>query len=122
MSLDDLKIEGIEIYPENETYFEPFRDKEVVVSAACLFELDFPDGTYRKVVLPMVRHYSPDAHVHLSTWKLAGIKFKEIEQGFVTNQYRFLDREQALKLAKAQNQLGKREIVSDVKLFSEMLY
>lgn len=117
----------LEINPENKEYFKDLRHKEVIVCAANLYELTMPDGTIQTIVLPMVRHYSPDAHQHLKLWdKLGinelGIKWKELEQGFITNQYRYCNRKEALSIARRQGQL-KRSIGHEPdELYSEMLY
>ena len=115
-------VESFDITPENKEYFKDLRHNECIVSAANLYELTMPDGTIQTIVLPMVRHYSPDAHQHLELWNELGIKWKELGQGFITNQYRYLDRKQALSIARRQGQLKRSIGYEPDELYSEMLY
>lgn len=74
-----------------------------------------------ELIVPMVRHYSPDGREVLESIK-SDRELEELEQGFITNKGRFVDREEALKIAKENNQI-KFDIGYNTKfLFSEMLY
>ncbi|KGQ34118.1 hypothetical protein [Gallibacterium anatis] len=99
---------------------------ELIVCAA----IKFIERTQREInlnrngvelIVPMVRHYSPDGREVLESIK-SDRELEELEQGFITNKGRFVDREEAFKIAKENNQI-KFDIGYNTKfLFSEMLY
>ncbi|WKS98363.1 hypothetical protein [Gallibacterium anatis] len=99
---------------------------ELIVCAA----IKFIERTQREInlnrngvelIVPMVRHYSPDGREVLESIK-SNCELKELEQGFITNKGRFVGREEAFKIAKENNQI-KFDIGYNTKfLFSEMLY
>ena len=93
---------------------------ELIVCAAIRFELIDHYIETRECILPMVRHYSPDAHKTLNLLSYE-YEYKEIEQGFITNKGRFVDRKEALEIAKANNQIRHKTGGSD-ELYSEDLY
>lgn len=73
-----------------------------------------------EVVIPCIRHN--DTFVNDILCVLDGDGWEESEQGFITNYGRFVDRKEALAIAKANNQ-----IINDIgyepdELYSEMLY
>lgn len=99
---------------------------ELIVCAA----IKFIERTQREInlnrngvelIVPMVRHYSPDGREVLESIK-SNCELKELEQGFITNKGRFVGRKEAFKIAKENNQI-KFDIGYNTKfLFSEMLY
>lgn len=99
---------------------------ELIVCAA----IKFIERTQREInlnrngvelIVPMVRHYSPDGREVLESIK-SNCELKELEKGFITNKGRFVDMVEALKIAKENNQI-KFDIGYNTKfLFSEMLY
>ncbi|WKT00488.1 hypothetical protein NYR30_04160 [Gallibacterium salpingitidis] len=93
---------------------------EVIVCAAIKFNCE-SNKLSRELVIPMVRHYSPDAHRVLNTIE-EFYKTKQIEQGFITNFSRYVDRKEALKIAKANNQIKHDIGYEPDELYSEMLY
>lgn len=109
------------------TYYD--RDEkvpELIVCSAIKFSMtNFFDSNYDKYfILPMVRHYSPDGEeiLNLIAIQNTAYEINELEQGFITNKGRFVDRKEALAIAKANNQ-----IICDIgyepkELYSEMLY
>ena len=99
---------------------------ELIVCAA----IKFIERTQREInlnrngielIVPMVRHYSPDSREVLESIK-SNCELEELEQGFISNKGRFVGREEAFKIAKENNQI-KFDIGYNTKfLFSEMLY
>lgn len=76
------------------------------------------------LVIPMVRHYSPDGRDVLDQ-VIPVYENKEIyekEQGFITNYGRFVDRKEALAIAKQNNQIKYGIGYEQEELYSEMLY
>lgn len=75
-------------------------------------------------VIPMVRHYSQDCQDILEAVQTYSEKyeFKEVEQGFITNFSRFVNRKEALEIAKANNQIKHDIGYEPDELYSEMLY
>lgn len=90
---------------------------EVIVCAAIKFELN---NTYT-IVVPMVRHYSPDGHRIIAEIEHKNV-IEEKEQGFITNYGRFVDRKEALTIAKQNNQIKYGIGYEPEELYSEMLY
>ncbi|HDR1877147.1 TPA: hypothetical protein R4341_000767 [Pasteurella multocida] len=102
---------------------------ELIVCAAIKFiertqkEIDLGrEGS--ELIIPMVRHYSPDGQsVIESIYPVYEHKeLKEIEQGFITNKGRFVDRKEALEIAKQNNQIKFDIGYPPEELYSEMLY
>ncbi|MBV7387910.1 hypothetical protein KRX11_04505 [Pasteurellaceae bacterium TAE3-ERU1] len=102
---------------------------EVIVCAAVRFtHRDQKDinlgrkGT--EMVIPMVRHFSPDGREVLDFMQPYSeeVEIKEIEQGFITSQYRFVNRKEAFEIAKSNNQIKYSVGYKTNILFSEMLY
>ncbi|RZN55728.1 hypothetical protein [Avibacterium paragallinarum] len=114
---------------------------ELIVCAAIKFiertqkEIDLNrKGT--EFIVPMVRHYSPDGQDVLdrhyspdgqdvldSLYPIYENKeLEEIEQGFLTNKSRFVNRKEALAIAKANNQIKFDIGYEPDELYSEMLY
>ncbi|MGY6089429.1 hypothetical protein [Avibacterium paragallinarum] len=73
-----------------------------------------------ELIIPMVRHYSPDGRDVIEI--LENKELAEVEQGFLTNKSRFVDRKEALKIAKDNNQIKFDIGYEPDKLYSEMLY
>lgn len=97
---------------------------ELIVCAAIKFELTTATTKPRQVsdfVLPMVRHYSPDGRKVLD-YIDDYFDTKEKEQGFITNKGRFVDRTEALAIAKANDQIRCDIGYEPKELYSEMLY
>ena len=88
---------------------------ELVVSAAIRYTKE--DGT--QIVIPSVRHFDRLTHVLLDELK-HGVGQYTYEQGFVTNRYRFVDREEAMSIAVENGQLLRKKYSAE--LFSENLY
>jgi len=86
---------------------------ELIVSAAMLMQ----DNT----IVMGVRHFSPDMRIILK--RMYGDKYhlQVAEQGFITNMGRFLNRQDAWKLAEQTNQIKYQVSVSG-DLYSENLY
>lgn len=99
---------------------------ELIVCAAIKFEVKTPikERNNQKGfewILPMVRHYSPDAHETLSLISDYYTEHEEV-QGFITNKGRFVDRKEAFDIAKANNQIVRDIGYNPKELYSEMLY
>lgn len=77
-----------------------------------------------ELIIPMVRHYSPDGREVIESLQpvFEEMELKEIEQGFITNLGRFVDRKEALQIAKANNQIRNDLGYEPDELYSEMLY
>lgn len=77
-----------------------------------------------ELIIPMVRHYSPDGRSVLESIQpvYEEKQLQELEQGFITNKGRLVDREEALEIAKANNQIRCDIGYEPKKLYSEMLY
>lgn len=100
---------------------------ELIVCAAIKFLLtDLEDEEESKeFVLTGVRHYSPDMHNFLNLFEdetNGQYRLTEVAQGFITNNGRFVDRKEALKIAKANNQIIRDIGYEPDELYSEMLY
>lgn len=90
---------------------------ELIVCAANKFEVNG-----KELVIPAVRHYSPDMHRILNTLEDLGSNPVELSQGFITNFGRFVDRKEALEIANANNQVRFSIGYEPDELYSEMLY
>lgn len=77
-----------------------------------------------ELVIPMVRHYSPDGRDVIESIQSCyeDKELKELEQGFITNFGRFVDRKEALKIAKENNQIRYSIGYEPDELYSEMIY
>ena len=75
-----------------------------------------------ELVIPAVRHYSPDMHQILRAFQTLEASIKEKQQGFITNFGRFVNREEALAIAKENNQVKHSIGYEPDELYSEMLY
>lgn len=102
---------------------------EVIVCAAIKFRVrDQKDINLiregRELIIPMVRHYSPDGRDVIDNLNpvFEDIVLNELEQGFITNFSRFVNRKEALEIAKANNQIKHNIGYEPDILFSEMLY
>ena len=91
---------------------------EVIVCAAIKFKL----GDYQEVVIPMIRHFSPDGYCVMAAIEQSGKFLLEESQGFITNYGRFVDRKEALQIAKQNNQIKYGIGYEPDELYSEMLY
>lgn len=99
---------------------------EVIVCAAIKFDVRMPHNEHNNTkgfewILPMVRHYSQDAHKTLDMINDFYTEH-EVEQGFITNLGRFVDRKEALEIAKKNNQVKFSIGYEPDELYSEMLY
>lgn len=90
---------------------------EVIVCAAIKFELNGIEA----IVVPMVRHYSPDGGDIITELNYVH-DLKEQEQGFITNFGRFVNRKEALQIAKQNDQIKYSIGYEPEELYSEMLY
>ena len=95
----------------------PQERSEVIVCAVIKFELN----GIGDIVVPMVRHYSPDGHRIIAEIEHKNV-IEEKEQGFITNYGRFVDRKEALQIAKQNNQIKYGIGYEPEELYSEMLY
>jgi hypothetical protein len=101
---------------KDESDWKPPEGEELIVCAALLHK---ESGR----IMLGVRHYCPrmreqiNASEGVDFWKGAGI-----EQGFVDQYGRFLNREDAHKIAKEKNQIRRRCGGDDETLYSENLY
>lgn len=89
----------------------------IACSAVKFFNINYPN---LEVIIPCIRHH--DSFVNDILDYFAYNEWEESEQGFITNYGRFVDRKEALAIAKANNQ-----IINDIgyepdELYSEMLY
>lgn len=77
-----------------------------------------------ELIIPMVRHYSPDGRNVIDSLRplYEDKELKELEQGFITNFGRFVDRKEALKIAKENNQIRYSIGYEPDELYSEMIY
>lgn len=105
------------------------RKQELIVCAAIKFiKRDQKDINLNRqgseIIIPMVRHYSPDGRDVLEAMQpySEDCELKEIEQGFITNFSRFVSRKEALKIAKENNQIKFGIGYEPDELYSEMLY
>lgn len=105
------------------------RKQELIVCAAIKFiKRDQKDINLNRqgseVIIPMVRHYSPDGREVLEAIQpySEDCELKEVEQGFLTNFSRFVGRKEALEIAKANNQIRFNIGYEPKELYSEMLY
>lgn len=87
---------------------------ERIVSAAMLMD--------DNLIVSGVRHFSPDMRNVLFRIYGEGYHKRVVEQGFITNQGRFVGREEALKIAQEQKQVINRCGGDSIRLFSENLY
>lgn len=102
---------------------------ECIVCSACQVFVDARDGTNEdgsEIIHEVygLRHYDPFMRKQIKELeKQYNYALLDWEQGFLTNKGRFVDRKEAMKIAKAQNQVirlsGSQN--SDI-LFSEDLY
>ena len=90
--------------------------QHVIVAAAC---------KYGDVIIVGARHYDLVMHSQLSAFsddsEVKLLNRGEVVQGFIDNKGKFHDREQALVIAKAANQIKFKTQPED-ELFSEDLY
>lgn len=97
---------------------------ELIVCAAikfAVFTATTEPKKVREIVVTGVRHYSSDMRSLMEEFD-DYYDYKEIVQGFLTNHGRFVDRKEALKIAKANNQIRYSIGYDPNWLFSEMLY
>lgn len=105
------------------------RHQEVIVCAAIKFikrnqkDINLNHNGI-EIVIPMVRHYSPDGREVLDAIQPYSeeCELKEVEQGFITSSSRFIGRKEALEIAKANNQIRFDIGYEPECLYSEMLY
>ena len=105
------------------------RKPELIVCAAIKFiKRDQKDINLNRqgseVIIPMVRHYSPDGREVLEAIQpySEDCELKEVEQGFLTNFSRFVGRKEALEIARVNNQIRFSIGYEPKELYSEMLY
>ena len=95
----------------------PPKQPERIVSAAIrkmgLWEKDQTSPEY--LIVLGVRHFDSIMRMQINN-------YTGWEQGFITNKYRFVSREEAWKIAKEQDQLCWGKDRTDGQLFSEDLY
>lgn len=102
---------------------------ERVVCSVCQVFVDKRDGTNEdgsEIIHTVygLRHYDPFMRKQITELeKQYNYALLDWEQGFLTNKGRFVDRKEAMKIAKAQNQVIRLSgsLNSDI-LFSEDLY
>ncbi len=70
-------------------------------------------------IVPSVRHFDSITH---NLAKHLDFKLTTAEQGFITSKYRFVTREEALEIAKENQQIVNHVGGSDIRLYSECLY
>lgn len=92
-------------------------DELIVCAAIKFFNICDPDI---EMVIPSIRHYDPLCNNILDNMEY--YEWEEFEQGFLTNKGRFVDRKEALAIAKANNQIRYSIGYKPDKLYSEMLY
>lgn len=80
-----------------------------------------PINVTHGVVLCAHRHHNVFAQTGLSVMQRKMEGWEQVEQGFLTNRNRFVNREEAAQIAKEAGQL-KPGVVSVQRLFSEDLY
>lgn len=93
------------------------RPELIICAATKFFNITDPDID---LIIPSVRHYDL-----ISDEILGNIEYdewEEEEQGFLTNFGRFVDRKEALKIAKENNQVKYSIGYDPDELYSEMLY
>ena len=91
--------------------------EEIVVCAAIRFKNESDEW----IVIPSIRHFDKNTHLLLDALGHSVADKRVYEQGFLTNKYRYVDREEALIIAKAQGQIT-RKFYNYKELFSENLY
>ncbi|THA16819.1 hypothetical protein [Rodentibacter pneumotropicus] len=97
---------------------------ELIVCAAIKFQIETATKKPKPVdelVLPMVRHYSMDSR-NVLNFIDDYYDVEEKEQGFITNFGRFVNRKEALEIAKTNNQIRFDIGYEPDELYSEMLY
>ncbi len=96
----------------------PQERPEVIVCAAIrFFNICDPDI---KITIPSIRHYDVICNTLLDNF--AYDEWSEDCQGFITNYGRFVDRKEALAIAKQNNQIKYSIGYEPGELYSEMLY
>lgn len=91
---------------------------ELIVCAAIKF-FNICDPSI-EIDIPSVRHFDPLTHSILEQFSYD--EWEEKEQGFITNFGRFVNRKEALEIAKANNQIRFDIGYEPDELYSEMLY
>lgn len=102
-------------FHEVEVNFEEY--PEVIVCAANKFSVNG-----KELVIHGTRHYAPDMHVIINTFEDFGVAVDEISQGFITNRGRYVNREEALRIAEKNDQVKHSIGYDPDELYSEMLY
>ncbi|MDE3955151.1 hypothetical protein NUS47_08595 [Glaesserella parasuis] len=96
----------------------PEKHPELVVCAAIkLFNITDPSI---EIIIPSIRHY--DQTFRLIKENMEYDEWRKKEQGFLTNFSRFVDRREALEIAKANNQIRFNIGYEPEELYSEILY
>lgn len=96
----------------------PQERPEVIVCAAIhFFNICDPDI---KITIPSIRHYDVICNTLLDNF--AYDEWNEDCQGFITNYGRFVDRKEALGIAKQNDQIKYGIGYEPEELYSEMLY
>lgn len=93
---------------------------ELIICAANKFSIS-NDFDIQEVVISAARHYSPSMNKMIDILEQT-YTVTEIEQGFITNIGRFVNRKDALEIAKVNNQIRYDIGYEPDELYSEMLY
>lgn len=103
------------------TYYD--RDEnvpELIVCASCIMKDKKTRASY---MINGARHFDMLMHEQIKALeKNIHIELVPDEQGFITNKGRFVDRKEALEIAKANNQIIRDIGYKPKELYSEMLY
>lgn len=93
---------------------------ELIVCACCIFKVKDKEQYYRIIG---VRHFDMEMYSQIQVLEEAlNIELVSYKPGFITNKGRFVDRKEALAIAKANNQIVRDIGYESDELYSEMLY
>lgn len=116
---EDERKDFVEAFNAMEVKQDPTELPELVVCAAVIGFIGLD-----KLEVIGLRHYDPFMRLQIKMLEEnTKYKFNEAEQGFITNKGRFVSRQEALKIAQANNQMRRYSSGKNPNmLFSEDLY
>lgn len=105
----------------------PYGAVEMPEIIVCAAQRAYKHGEECPIIIPSVRHFDRNTQNLLIRFAADLDAFDDWEQGFLTSKYRFVDREEAAKIAVENNQVkrlvgGQKDLDSVKTLFSENLY
>lgn len=105
----------------------PYGAVEMPEIIVCAAQRAYKHGDECPIIIPSVRHFDKNTHSLLDNFIIDLGIIDNWEQGFLTSKYRFVDREEAAKIAVENNQVkrlvgNQKDLNSVTVLFSENLY